>query len=85
MNLILTQEELSEKSGIDYKHIQNFESYRRRNDPKYSTLWKLAEALNIDILELIIQMNKQQYPEEDVSKINFLVSESRKKKNFNSY
>ncbi len=49
----LTQEKLAEISNIDYKHIQNLESFKKTNDPKLSTLLKLSEALNINIIELL--------------------------------
>ncbi len=39
-------------SGIDYKHIQNLESLIKINDPKISTLVKLAKALNIPISDI---------------------------------
>jgi transcriptional regulator with XRE-family HTH domain len=77
-DLNLTQEELAEKSGVDYKHIQRMESYRLTTDPKYSTLLKLSDALNVDILELIIYIHKQQYSEEYASKLSWLVGENRK-------
>lgn len=48
----LTQEQLSTISKIDYKHIQNLESSKKINDPKLSTLRKLAEALNTTISEI---------------------------------
>jgi len=51
--LNLTQEQLAEKSGIEYKHIQNLESLKRINDPKLSTLYKLSKALDIDIEDII--------------------------------
>ena len=51
--LNLTQEQLAEKSGIEYKHIQNLESFKRINDPKISTLYKLSKALDIDIEDII--------------------------------
>ena len=48
----LTQEKLSELSGIDYKHIQLLES---KNPPaaKLDTLEKLAKALKISPSKLI--------------------------------
>ncbi|MDH3976691.1 MAG: helix-turn-helix transcriptional regulator [Deltaproteobacteria bacterium] len=49
----LTQEELAEIAKIDYKHIQNIESLKRINDPKLSTLLKLASALNMSISEIV--------------------------------
>jgi len=51
--LNITQEKLAETSSIDYKHIQNLESMKRINDPRLSTLLKLAEALKINIDELM--------------------------------
>lgn len=49
----LTQEQLAEIAKIDYKHIQNIESLKRINDPKLSTLKKLAKALEMPVNELI--------------------------------
>ena len=48
----LTQERLSELSGIDYKHIQLLES---KNPPaaKLDTIEKLAKAFNISISKLM--------------------------------
>lgn len=43
----LTQEQLANLAKIDYKHIQNIESLKKINDPKLSTLCKLAKALDI--------------------------------------
>lgn len=51
--LNLTQEKLAEKSGIEYKHIQNLESLKKSNDPKISTLFKLSKALELDIEDVI--------------------------------
>lgn len=48
----LTQEQLATAANIDYKHIQNIESRKRINDPKLSTLSKLADALNITVSEI---------------------------------
>lgn len=49
----LTQEQLANLSKIDYKHIQNLESSKRVNDPKLSTLRKLAKALNVPVSEIV--------------------------------
>lgn len=48
----LTQEKLSELSGIDYKHIQLLES---KNPPaaKIDTIEKLAKAFNIPLNKLL--------------------------------
>ena len=51
--LNLTQEKLWEMSGIEYKHIQNLESFKRLNDPKISTLLKLSKGLEIKIEDII--------------------------------
>jgi len=51
--LNLTQEKLAEKSGIEYKHIQNLESFKKLNDPKISTLLKLSQALELKIEDII--------------------------------
>ena len=48
----LTQEQLASAADIDYKHIQNIESTKKINDPKLSTLLKLAEALNISVSDI---------------------------------
>ena len=47
-----TQEQLSELSGIDYKHIQKLES-KNPIDPKLSTLMKIAKAFKISISEFL--------------------------------
>lgn len=49
----LTQEELAERSGIDYKYLQKLES-QNPSSPTLSTLEKLANGLNISIEELLI-------------------------------
>ena len=48
----LTQERLSELSGIDYKHIQLLES---KNPPaiRIDTLEKIANAFNLSCAELL--------------------------------
>lgn len=48
----ITQEQLASAANIDYKHIQNIESIKKINDPKLSTLTKLAEALNITVSDI---------------------------------
>ena len=49
----LSQEQLAEIAKIDYKHIQNIESLKRINDPKLSTLNKLAKALEMPVDKMI--------------------------------
>ncbi|MFA5388227.1 MAG: helix-turn-helix transcriptional regulator [Candidatus Omnitrophota bacterium] len=48
----LTQEELSELAGIDYKHIQLLES-KKASAPKVDTLEKLAKAFKIPLSKLL--------------------------------
>jgi transcriptional regulator with XRE-family HTH domain len=47
-----TQEELSEKSGVSYKHIQKLEG-NYMHDPKLDTLKKIAGAFNISVSKLL--------------------------------
>jgi len=49
----LTQEELAEKSEIDYKYLQKLES-QNPSSPTLSTLEKLANGLEISLDELLI-------------------------------
>lgn len=51
----LTQEKLSELSGIDYKYLQKLES-ATPSSPTLSTLHKLATGLNVSLLELVEQV-----------------------------
>lgn len=48
----LTQEELAEISGIDYKYLQKLES-QNPSSPTLQTLQKLAKGLNKSMKELI--------------------------------
>ena len=48
----LTQEQLSELSGIDYKHIQLLES-KKTPAAKLDTIEKIAEAFNITPSKLL--------------------------------
>ena len=48
----LTQEELADSAGIDYKHIQLLEG-KNPSVPKLDTVEKLAKALNISITKLL--------------------------------
>jgi transcriptional regulator with XRE-family HTH domain len=47
-----SQQELSELSNIEYKHIQRLES-KKPCDVKLSTLEKLAKAFNISLSKLL--------------------------------
>jgi transcriptional regulator with XRE-family HTH domain len=58
--LDMTQEKLAERSGIDYKHIQNLESKTRINDPRYSTLVKLADALGVPVSDIVKKIEEEQ-------------------------
>lgn len=48
----LTQEGLSEASGLDYKYIQRLES-RKPSSPTLNSLEKLAKAFNISTSKLL--------------------------------
>ncbi|ADD67546.1 transcriptional regulator, XRE family [Denitrovibrio acetiphilus DSM 12809] len=48
----MTQEELAEKSGIDYKYLQKLEG-QSPSSPTLSTLEKLAVGLDITIIQLL--------------------------------
>jgi transcriptional regulator with XRE-family HTH domain len=48
----LTQEELAQRSGVDYKYLQKLEG-QTPSSPTLSTLEKLANGLDIPIVELI--------------------------------
>ena len=47
-----TQEQLSETSGIEYKHIQKIES-QNPSDVKLTTLKKLAKAFNLSLSKFL--------------------------------
>lgn len=49
--LNLTQQQLAEKSGVSRKQISDFEMDIQKN-PRQSTIQKLAEALEINVLNL---------------------------------
>ena len=48
----LTQEELAEAAGIDYKHLQDLES-KNPSAPTLTTLEKLAKAFKTSVSELL--------------------------------
>jgi len=52
----LTQEELAELSGIDYKYLQKLES-QNPSSPTLSTLEKLSIGLKISITDLVSQID----------------------------
>lgn len=47
----LTQEGLSAKSGIDYRHLQRIES--GKHGPSLMTLYRLARVLNVPLEKLV--------------------------------
>ena len=48
----LTQEELAQRSGVDYKYLQKLEG-QNPSSPTLSTLEKLANGLQIPLVELV--------------------------------
>ena len=48
----ITQEELAELAGLEYKYIQRLES-KKPSSPTLNTLEKLAKAFNITISKLV--------------------------------
>jgi transcriptional regulator with XRE-family HTH domain len=48
----LTQEELSEASGLDYKYIQRLES-NKPSSPTLNSLEKLAKAFKLNLPKLL--------------------------------
>lgn len=47
----LTQERLAEQAGIDRSTVQRIEA--GTNDPKYSHLMRIAEALDVPLADLV--------------------------------
>ena len=58
----LTQEELAQRSGVDYKYLQKLEG-QNPSSPTLSTLKKLANGLNVPLTELIKNLPAHDYPE----------------------
>ena len=52
----LTQEELAQRSGVDYKYLQKLEG-QTPSSPTLSTLDKLAKGLNISLVELMTNID----------------------------
>jgi len=56
MTLRLTQEQLSERSGVSRNQIQNIENARgtstSTSNPRADLLWALAEALEVQVGDL---------------------------------
>ena len=54
----LTQEELAQRSGVDYKYLQKLEG-QNPSSPTLSTLKKLSRGLQIPLVELIQSLEAQ--------------------------
>lgn len=54
----LTQEQLAERSGIDYKYLQKLES-KNPSSPTLQVLEKLAFGLGISLQEFIKELEEQ--------------------------
>ena len=54
----LTQEQLAERSGIDYKYLQKLES-KNPSSPTLQVLEKLAFGLGISLQEFIREIEEQ--------------------------
>lgn len=52
----LTQEELAQRSGVDYKYLQKLEG-QTPSSPTLSTLEKLAKGLNISLVEFMTNID----------------------------
>jgi transcriptional regulator with XRE-family HTH domain len=52
----LTQEQLAEASGLDYKYLQKLEG-KNPSSPTLETLNKLASGLNITLIDLVNELS----------------------------
>jgi Predicted transcriptional regulators len=52
----LTQEELAQRAGVDYKYLQKLEG-QNPSSPTLSTLEKLAKGLGISLSELVTSVD----------------------------
>lgn len=64
----MTQKELSEKSGVAEITIRKLE--KSDNNPKLDTLWKIAHALNVSILD-ILDLSNSPYTVDEVGESLF--------------
>lgn len=55
----LTQEELAQRAGLDYKHLQKLEG-KAPSSPTLSTLEKLAKGLDVSLTEFIALIDEAQ-------------------------
>ena len=51
----LTQEELAQRAGVDYKYLQKLEG-KNPSSPTLSTMEKLARGLEISLVELVASL-----------------------------
>jgi transcriptional regulator with XRE-family HTH domain len=49
----LTQEQVAEKAGIDYKNYQDIEGGNRGSDITLTTIEKLAKVYNLSVHEIL--------------------------------
>jgi len=54
----LTQEELAQRSGVDYKYLQKLEG-QNPSSPTLSTLEKLANGLGISLVEFVARVDAE--------------------------
>ncbi len=54
----MTQEELAQLSGVDYKYLQKLEG-QNPSSPTLSTLNKLSKGLNMPLIELIAAIDNE--------------------------
>lgn len=54
----MTQEELAQQSGIDYKYLQKLEG-QSPSSPTLSTLNKLSRGLDISLVEFIVNIDAE--------------------------
>lgn len=54
----LTQEELAQLSGVDYKYLQKLEG-QTPSSPTLSTLEKLSKGLNISLVEFVTCIDRE--------------------------
>ena len=52
----LTQEELAQRAGVDYKYLQKLEG-QNPSSPTLSTLEKLAKGLGVSLSELVTSVD----------------------------
>ena len=48
----ITSQELADRSGFTHQYIRNLESLKSFQRPRLDTIYRIAQALNIDIKKL---------------------------------